>query len=249
MRTVYQKDSGTCQGFTLVELAIVITIIGLLIGGILKGQEMVQNARATATIAQVKSYLAAMETFRDRYDQLPGDYSGATQRLPGCTAANFCVNGNGNNIIGLAVVSAADQNQTGSTAPQVETSMFWKHLALADLISGVNPAATPDAPAWGRTHPSVPLGGGFRAATKTTGSPDSFPGCHLLKLTGGPTDGVPIVTPGMAAAIDRKMDDGRPNAGFVAAESVGAGCKTNDGVTGVYNETDTRKICQMYFRL
>lgn len=76
------------RGFTLVELAIVMTIIGLLIGGILKGQELMQNARQNATIAQVKSYQAAVTLFRDTYASYPGDYPAALTTLVGCNAAN-----------------------------------------------------------------------------------------------------------------------------------------------------------------
>lgn len=71
----------------------------------------------------------------------------------------------------------------------------------------------------------------------------------MIKLISHPATGSATVTPGVAAAIDRKLDDGKPGTGFVAAESVGAGCKDNDSSSARYQETDTRKVCQMYFRL
>lgn len=80
----YKEECKNQNGFTLVELAIVMTIIGLLIGGILKGQELMQNARVTATVAQVKSYESATFTFIDKYSALPGDLVTASERLPGC---------------------------------------------------------------------------------------------------------------------------------------------------------------------
>ena len=83
-------------GFTLVELAIVMIIIGLLIAGVLKGQELIANARVTSTVAQIKAIDAATSTFKDTYDSLPGDMTAPTTRLPNCLAApcvTFCALG------------------------------------------------------------------------------------------------------------------------------------------------------------
>ena len=63
-------------GFTLVELAIVMIIIGLLIAGVLKGQELIGNARVTSTVAQIKAIDAAYSTFKDTYASLAGRYNG-----------------------------------------------------------------------------------------------------------------------------------------------------------------------------
>ena len=69
-------------GFTLVELAVVMIIIGLLIGGILKGQELIANAQITGTASSVKGIDAATTTFRDTYAAMPGDLTNASTRLP-----------------------------------------------------------------------------------------------------------------------------------------------------------------------
>jgi prepilin-type N-terminal cleavage/methylation domain-containing protein len=261
----------THRGFTLVELAIVITIIGLLIGGILKGQEMIQNARVTATIAQVQGYQAALETFQDRYDQLPGDMPVATARLPGCTAANFCMNGNGNSRIGAYAGPAAPKSnvmdsQAGTaTMPDAETTMFWKHLALADLISGVNPAADPAAPAWGRTHPSSVFAGGFHAAhgqTNTgTGSPiTGLGGNGLIVVLRNSQAGLghnelstltAPVAPIYGQQIDKKMDDGDRIRGWVIGQGLSPASNTSchhpdDGT--LWNVT-TSKSCIMSFKI
>lgn len=122
------------RGFTLVELAIVMVIIGLLIGGILKGQELVNNARAKSTVTDLKSIEAAVLIFREKYRFLPGDMNGANAvaRIPNC--ATGCNGGNQNNVIGRMNEDAATY-QTGAALPDYETSLFWIHMRNADLLS------------------------------------------------------------------------------------------------------------------
>ena len=67
-----QKHMRAQAGFTLVELAIVMIIIGLLIAGVLKGQALINNARVTSTVAQTKAIEAATTTFKDTYAALAG---------------------------------------------------------------------------------------------------------------------------------------------------------------------------------
>ncbi|MCV6590745.1 MAG: prepilin-type N-terminal cleavage/methylation domain-containing protein, partial [Marinobacterium sp.] len=72
--------SGTLKsqrGFTLVEIAIVMVIIGLLLGGALKGQEMIQNARVKNLIKFQQEFSAAYFFYQDMYRFLPGDDPGA----------------------------------------------------------------------------------------------------------------------------------------------------------------------------
>src|ERR1700722_13648053 len=100
-RETYMKRLQQQKGFTLVELAIVLTIIGLLIGGILKGQQLITNARVTAQMAQIQGIEAATTTFNDTYQGLPGDLSTALTRVPNCVTLG-CTNGDGNGIVGGA---------------------------------------------------------------------------------------------------------------------------------------------------
>ncbi|MDP2206419.1 MAG: type II secretion system protein [Alphaproteobacteria bacterium] len=159
------------RGFTLVELAIVMTVIGIVVGSIIKGQEMIKNARATATIAQMQAYQTAVIGFRDAYKALPGDMRNAQSRIPNCTANCAPHPDNSNdNIIGRPDWSDDWNAQAGMTvnlpaaSAADETVLFWAHLTLSDMIGGVNNAAIRsgnELVAWTHTHPASPIGGGF----------------------------------------------------------------------------------------
>ncbi len=124
------------KGFTLVELAIVLTIIGLLIGGILKGQQLIANAKVTAQMAQVQGIDAATTTFRDAYAGLPGDLLTPSTRLANCTAATCLLVGNGDQKV--LPGAGAFTPPTGATVGGAmgiggEADAFWAQLAAANL--------------------------------------------------------------------------------------------------------------------
>src|SRR3954454_15940953 len=83
------------RGFTLIEIAIVLVIIGLLLGGVLKGQELITGARVRNLISQQDGIKAAFFGFQDRYRALPGDYASASTNI-NCGSGVTCSNGNGN---------------------------------------------------------------------------------------------------------------------------------------------------------
>lgn len=234
-------------GFTLVELAIVMIIIGLLIGGVLKGQQLIENAKITAVISKVKAYTSAYYSFTDAYGGIAGDLRNAQTRLSGCSAGNgnFCAAGNGD-----AIVGSPFNLGLGGDALVQENIMFWKHLALADLISGVDPTApidpSDDEFAYGSSLPSSVFGGGWQLIYGN----DYIDGMygHMLRLTrnlegaiDSTVQGNQLLTSAQAAAIDRKIDDGRPNSGNVDGEY--ALCDPG----GVYDEQNKSKNCWMLF--
>lgn len=132
-----QKDSRD-KGFTLVELAIVMVIIGLMIGAVLKGQAMIDDAKQKRMMSDLQGISAAYFTYYDRYSAIPGDDT-SNHGWAGVTAST---NGNG---------YVAGNNANDGT----EAHEAWQALRYAGLLSG-DPAAT------GNAHlPGHPFGGKY----------------------------------------------------------------------------------------
>src|SRR5688500_12898236 len=110
------------HGFTLIEIAIVLVIIGLLLGGVLKGQELITSARVRNIISQQDGMKAGYFGFLDRFRALPGDYDKAIDNIAGISTA-ACGGGKGN---GNGRIEAADN----------ESVLAWEHLSKAGFING-----------------------------------------------------------------------------------------------------------------
>ena len=122
------------QGFTLVEIAIVLVIIGLLLGGILKGQEMITQAKIKNVIGDFSGISAAFYGYQDRYRQIPGDDAcagtGSTAAICGSTTGRWAANttsGDGNGIV---------TGYYNSTTAADESRLWWQDLRLAGFVSG-----------------------------------------------------------------------------------------------------------------
>ncbi|HUL42047.1 MAG TPA: prepilin-type N-terminal cleavage/methylation domain-containing protein [Burkholderiales bacterium] len=220
------------SGFTLIEMAIVLVIIGLLLGGVLKGQELITSARVRNLISQQDGIKAAFFGFQDRYRALPGDYPGAlaAANIPN-VAATLGGNGDG---------------QILNTAGANEQTIAWVHMSHAGFLTGsYNMATATDAVAQANT-PNNPYNAYLQIIYDNNydvqvGDPAAT-ARHNLKT--GNQIPVEILT-----EVDRKIDDANPGRGaFRSSEYVGAGTAPTvatcaDLTNGVWLTTSGQTNC------
>jgi prepilin-type N-terminal cleavage/methylation domain-containing protein len=188
------------SGFTLVEIAIVLVIIGLLLGGILKGQEMITQARIKNVINDFNGITAAYFSYQDRYRAIPGDDLGAPTRWTLGAPGTSATAGNG-------ILEGAWNDPSAAVEP--ETRLFWWNLRSAGFIAG------PTAPAaQASAQPTNAFGSLIGAATNAP----------VLNLTGLIicSSGIPDK---VAIAVDTQMDD--QNAGTGSLRAIIGGSTTS----------------------
>jgi len=209
------------QGFTLIEMSIVLVIIGLIIGGIIKGQEVVNGARLKSQLAQMDAVKGAVFTFQDKFGYLPGDYTGNS-----ALGLAVSTDGNQNGFVAVAgaanttSVSLADSSDvTGTTS---EAPVAWIQLAQANLLAGIQTGGVPLATATqaiypGRAGNSFLWFASFSTVYNIT--------ANMVRLQGGTGTPQPILREQDAFSMDSKFDDGVPGTGSILAGSASiAGC-------------------------
>lgn len=243
--------NGASKAFTLIELSIVLVIIGLIVGGILVGRELIESATIRGQIAQIDKYNQAVNTFYGKYGGLPGDLISAKASQFGFIARGTGTGrGDGDGqVLGWGRFSSyakGNQQQYG------ETASFWVDLSTARLIDQNFSAATQttgtdstytstEMPLY---YPQAKVGSGNYVFAFAGGYDDTsqwvFSGANYFGIvaatsvtTNGPVDqmNMPVI---MAYKIDEKMDDGLPQSGNVLAihihhtTAANATCWAND---------------------
>jgi hypothetical protein len=183
------------RGLTLVETAIMLVMLGLLIEFVIKGRELVQNARVRDIISQQGAAESAFLAFQDRFKAPPGDYSAASGNITCGTSP--CLNGNGNGRV-----------EPGTGGAIHEEILAWQHLAAAGFINGrfvmANAGVTAPAP---DNTPSSVFGGYLQAVTDSKWGYSGNTASRNNIKTGN------YVPAAVLADVDRKIDDGRPGTG------------------------------------
>ena len=242
--TAKRTDTRTQeQGFTLVELSIVLVIIGLIVGGVLVGQNMIKAAEIRATVSQIEKYNSAINTFRSKYGGLPGDFTDAVRFALGTGVAD----GDGDGL--LEDSDGAIVDLTG------ELSQFWLQLSASNMIDGAYEVYTTgdNDMAVGTHFPASRHGNGGVVAYNSNG----FNHFHIgIADSADDTMGfADTLLPEDAFAIDQKLDDGVGTTGSVrgmdgttlAATGVdGTDCY---GAGTDYDLDEAAVICQVRLRM
>jgi len=220
------QAKGRNQGFTLVEIAIVLVIIGLLLGGILKGQEMITQAKIKNVIADFSGVSAAYHGYQDRYRAIPGDDPNAGARWTTGNPVAFAGNGNG-------VVAGTYNNPcpVPLVAGSPESCHFWDHLRRAGFVSG-NGGQQPFNALTGLIGVQTGDGAGGPTLLNQAGG-NGFVG--LLMCSANLPDKIAI-------AVDTQMDDGASNLGTVRGllqQAPNPNVPNNQIATANYAETGT----------
>ncbi|GAB4181273.1 MAG: prepilin-type N-terminal cleavage/methylation domain-containing protein [Rhodocyclaceae bacterium] len=211
------------SGFTLVEIAIVLVIIGLLLGGILKGQELITQARIKNVVNDMNGVSTAIYSYQDRYRALPGDDKLA------CSRWSASRNGNGDGSIQQAadtVATGCDSGVTlGSDADaNKENRVFWQHLRLAGLVAGDSSNSD---------EPLNASGGKLRVFN----GPFGLSGLYIC-ATGLPAK--------VASAIDSQFDDGLPNKGSVRGDDKDPATGASTLTAYLDDPSKTYSVCKAF---
>ena len=196
------------SGFTLIEIAIVLVIIGLLLGGILKGQELINSARVKNLASDFRNVPVFIYGYQDKFKALPGDDPAATAHV-GATATN----GNGNGVIG------GNWNDSATPTP-TEAVLFWQHVRMAGLAPGPTSTGAADF------QPRNASGGviGIQSSAPFTGMTGSYFICSGSILGR------------FAKQLDIQLDDGNTATGSLMVGTATGGAPT--ATASVADSTD-----------
>lgn len=208
------------MGFTLVEIAIVLVIIGLLLGGVLKGQELINSAKVKNFATDFRNTPLFIYGYQDKYKRLPGDDNGAVARFAGAST----VDGNGNGAI------AGNYN---SVTLGDESVRFWQHVRLAGLAAGSTDFST-------IASAGLPTNAdGGRIGIQSTTPITNMNGSYFVCSEG--------IQGKFAKQLDISMDDGNTATGSVQVMAQGYGGTAQAAIaTASIVDGTTYSVCMAF---
>jgi prepilin-type N-terminal cleavage/methylation domain-containing protein len=223
-------------GFTLIEIAIVLVIIGLLLGGVLKGQELINSAKVKNLIGDFRTTSTLVYGYQDRFRNFPGDQTQAQlDNAFGASTANVCTPA----AAGLCGTNNGridgDWNATAITA---ESFAFWQHVRLANLATG--PTLTSDANYLPRNADGGQIG--IESGINGTGNAAPF----IAGMRGSYYVCSDNVLGRYVRQIDSTMDDGNTDTGFVRAMPIGSARGTAATATASIQDGQQYVVCAAF---
>ncbi len=204
------------SGFTLIEIAIVLVIIGLLLSGVLKGQELINSAKVKNLAADFKNIPVFIYGYQDKFRALPGDDVLASTHVT--TAGITITNGNSSGII-----------EGNWNAANGESFNFWQHIRLAGLAPGPTDTAAADY------LPKNAIGGAIgitnAASTAITGLKGSYIICSNS------------IAGKFAKQLDTTLDDGNTASGSLQVTATGTTAAGTAVATGSIVDDTSYLVC------
>lgn len=250
------KNIRIQKGFTLVELAIVLVIIGLIVSSVLVGQDLIKAAQLRATVRQLQEFQVGVNTFIGKYNGIPGDLLAATATSFGLTGAGTGADGNG------TITDTGGATTIAAYTSEIEN--FWSQLTTPgkELIAGSYSGAACSGCVAGTDFPSMKFGAGGWGVYGVSGVNYFVAGAASPSTTTATTT-ANVFIPMDAYNIDTKIDDGQPNVGNVKAGSAGAtfvstlaptttantGCVSATASTGIYTYAAPGAACYLQFQM
>ena len=213
------------SGFTLVEIAIVLVIIGLLLGGILKGQELINSAKVKNIANDFRVIPTYIYAYQDKFKSLPGDDATVTTHVTGSTLATTPAASQGNGVINGNWNSAANTD---------ESRLFWQHVRLANLAAG------PTDPTLPEYTPKNAVGGTLGLSSATTAQ---------LQIS-GMTGTYQVCSAGIlgkfAKQLDIQMDDGNTQTGSLRVVADGSALATAAPLMSTIDDATSYTVCMTF---
>lgn len=210
------------SGFTLIEIAIVLVIIGLLLGGVLKGQELINSAKVKNLATDFRNIPLFIYGYQDKFRALPGDDKAADQHMTGADLTT--ASGVGNGVI----------EGKWDAKDKAETNLFWQHVRLAGFAAG--PTAVSGAGV--DLRPGNSAGGSIGI---TNGNESPITGIVATYVICSSA-----ILGKFAKQLDATMDDGAPDAGSMRAatstritNAAGAGISPDNA----FVDTESYVVC------